>query len=317
MGFPMPDTGSVTEDTGVVGGFLTTSGDADFGPFFNNDAGRWVAESLTGAYGGQLVIDSDGVWTYAIHNSNPTIQALNTGESITETFTVSARGMFGNPATTTITITINGQDEPPCFVAGSLLETARGDVAIETVKPGDLVRTRDNGLQEVRWIGTTEVAISEENADAMAPIRVAKDAFAPGVPERDILFSPTHRVLLYDWKVQNLFGEDEVLCPIGKLVNGRTIRREIADTVTYCHLLFDDHQIVTTSNCDSESFYPGQIGLEGFRDETREEVFNLFPDLRALPNSYGKSARRILKGKESILVRDRTNVVLPFIRDVA
>ena len=40
MGFPMPDTGAVTEDSGVVGGLLTVSGDADFGPFLNGDAGQ-------------------------------------------------------------------------------------------------------------------------------------------------------------------------------------------------------------------------------------------------------------------------------------
>ena len=60
MGFPQPETGSVTEDVGVVGGFLTATGDADFGPFTNNDSGAWTAETLSGAYGSELVIDSDG-----------------------------------------------------------------------------------------------------------------------------------------------------------------------------------------------------------------------------------------------------------------
>ena len=45
MGFPQPDTGAVTEDAGIVGGFLTATGDINFGPFFNNDAGQWTAEN--------------------------------------------------------------------------------------------------------------------------------------------------------------------------------------------------------------------------------------------------------------------------------
>ena len=40
MDFPQPDTGTITEDVGIVGGFLSTSGNIDFGPFFNNDAGN-------------------------------------------------------------------------------------------------------------------------------------------------------------------------------------------------------------------------------------------------------------------------------------
>ncbi|MCZ7675314.1 MAG: VCBS domain-containing protein [Roseovarius sp.] len=68
MGFPVPDTGSVTEDDDV-GGVLTVSGDIDYRWF--DDTGDWTAETITGAYGSQLVIDEDGNWTYTADNSNP------------------------------------------------------------------------------------------------------------------------------------------------------------------------------------------------------------------------------------------------------
>ena len=59
----------------------------------------------------------------------------------------------------------------PCFVAGTRIETARGAVAVEDLVPGDLITTRDNGLQPLRWIGRTTVPARGDHA----PIR-----FAPG-----------------------------------------------------------------------------------------------------------------------------------------
>ena len=118
MGFPQPDTGAVIEDVGIVGGFPTTTGDINFGPFFNNDAGQWTAETISGAYGSTLVINDDGVWSYSANNVNASIQALDTGDTPTEIFTATSTN-----GTSTITITINGADEAPCFVSGTLIDT--------------------------------------------------------------------------------------------------------------------------------------------------------------------------------------------------
>lgn len=309
MGFPLPDTGSVTEDSGVVGGFLTTNGDVDYGPFFNGDAGQWTAETIAGAYGSQLVIDSDGVWTYQADNSDPTIQALNAGDSITEVFTVtSVRG------TTTVTITINGADEPPCFVAGTLIDTPHGPRPVESLKAGDVVLTRDNGEQAIQWIGQAGIDLAgQPEPEKLAPIRVARDAIAPGVPDRDLLLSPMHRILVSAPEVQLLFGQDEVLCAVKHLVNGRTIRQDLQDQVTYFHLMFDDHQVLSSSGCLSESFYPGRIGLDGFVDETRQELFALFPQLRSMPESYGRTARPVLRGYEGRMIRDSFVAPAPFL----
>ena len=301
MGFPMPDTGAVTEDSGVVGGLLTVSGDADFGPFLNGDAGQWTAETITGAYGSQLVIDSDGNWTYTADNANATIQALDAGETLTEVFTItSTRG------TTTVTITINGTDEPPCFVAGTLMETPHGKRPIEDLRAGDEIVTADNGVQRIRWIGSRAIRFGEgAELRALQPVVLRAHALGPGVPDRDIRLSPMHRVLVRDPLAQLLTGEAEVFCPVTRLVNGRSIVRQDVSEVEYFHILFEDHQILRAHGCDSESFFPGRVGLEGFADETREEVLTLFPDLRALPESYGQTARRVLKRFEADLVRDR------------
>jgi len=298
MGVPIPDTGSVTEDDDT-GGILSVSGDVDY--LVGNDSGEWTAETITGSYGSELEIDEDGNWTYTADNDNAAIQALDDGETLTEVFTVTS-----DNGTTTVTITINGVDEPPCFVAGTLIETPRGPRPIETLRMGDIVLTRDNGMQEVRWVGARHLdLLAGDDLGHLQPIRIRKDAFGKGLPDRDVLLSPMHRVIVRDPLVGLLTGKDEVLCPVRQLVNGRSVIRENLHAVSYHHLLFDDHQVLSSSGCDSESFYPGHVGLGGFDDATREEVLALFPDLRSFDNGYGPTARQVVKKHEAVLLADR------------
>ncbi len=293
MGFPVPDTGAVTEDTGIVGGKLVTNGDINFG--WGSDTGQWTPATLTGAYGSQLVIDADGVWAYSANNADPTIQALNTGQTLTEVFNVNSSG-----GASTITITINGLDEPPCFVKGAMIETPHGPRAVETLKAGDTVLTKDSGPQNIVWIGAKPISINSfKNYNKLRPVRILKDSFGQGIPSHDILVSPMHRMLITDPAANLLFGQSEVFCPAKMLVNGTTIYRDNANETVYYHLLFENHQVITANGCESESFYPGQVGLSAFSEETREEVFSLFPDLRSLPETYGKSARYILRRYEA------------------
>ncbi len=301
MGFPLPDIGSVTEDSGVVGGFLSTSGDADFGPWFNTD--DWVAETISGLYGSSLTIGSDGTWTYTANNANASIQALDTGETLTEVFTVTGNTMFGQQ-TTTITITINGADEPPCFVAGTLIETANGPRPVEELRPGDEVLTRDRGLQALRWVGGRRIDLTEEYGRNYRPVRLRRDALAPGVPDRDILLSPMHRVLIRSPMVELLCGQTEIFCPAKSLVNGQTITWESMPDVGYHHLLFDRHEVVVSSGCESESFYPGEVGLDGFEEESRQEVLAIFPELRSFTGAYGNTVRPVAKRHEAKMLAE-------------
>lgn len=295
MGFPRPSTGSVTEDTGVVGGNLVANGDINF--LAGSDAGAWTPGTLTGSYG-TLVINSDGVWTYTADNSQPAIQALDTGDTLTEVFNVSSTG--GN---STVTITINGLDEPPCFTRGTLIDTPHGPRPVEELRAGDEVLTVDMGVQRILWAGSKRIDLTGAASDArLRPIRVTAGSIAPGVPERDLLVSPMHRILIDGPEAQLFFGQSEVLAAAKHLVNGDTIYVDPQDEVEYIHLLFARHQILTSEGLVSESFYPGGVGLSAFDIAAREEVLSLFPELRTLSGSYGKTARDVLKRHEADLL---------------
>ncbi|WP_170762097.1 Hint domain-containing protein [Ruegeria lacuscaerulensis] len=198
---------------------------------------------------------------------------------------------------TLVHATVNpGDSGAACFTAGTLVDTPDGPRCVETLRPGDLVNTVDDGPIPIRWVGGTTVA----GRDRFAPIRISAGALGAEV---DILVSPQHRLLISGWQAELMFGEDEILVPAKSLVNGTTVTEMPCDIVTYVHLLFDRHQLVTTSGLVSESFFPGQEALAGFATETAAELFALFPDLRHCPQAYGAAARPVRQDKTVALLR--------------
>ncbi|WP_319824249.1 Hint domain-containing protein [Thalassovita sp.] len=183
-----------------------------------------------------------------------------------------------------------------CFKSGTRIDTPHGPRRIEDLKPGDMVITRDNGLQPVRWIGRRRVPGTGD----FAPIRFAPGALGNGRP---LLVSPQHRMLYRSPDATLLFGAPEVLVTARHLVNGSTIRQMEKDQIDYVHVLFDRHEIIFAEGVPSESFHPGRHGLHGIMDHAREELFALFPDLRNDPDSFGDTARRCLKEYEAKLLQ--------------
>ncbi len=55
-----------------------------------------------------------GTWTYTLNNAHAAVQALDVGESLTDTHTFTAR----MAATQVVTITINGAEDAPVLAVG-------------------------------------------------------------------------------------------------------------------------------------------------------------------------------------------------------
>jgi hypothetical protein len=175
-----------------------------------------------------------------------------------------------------------------CFTAGTLIKTTRGSRRVEDLRVGDYVITQDHGPQPIRWIANRTV-FAQGN---LAPIE-----FDIGTIGNDtqLRLSPQHRVLVRGFRAQLYFGESEVLVPAKHLVNGRTIRQAHAHTVSYHHFLFDRHEIVTSNGALTESYQPGDTALPGLADRAREELFSVFPSLRADVSALGPAARPSLQ----------------------
>lgn len=187
-----------------------------------------------------------------------------------------------------------------CFTPGTQIMTDRGAVAVEGLVPGDLVVTRDNGLQPLRWIGTRELSYAELRArPELQPIRISAGALAGAGPERTMLVSPQHRVLIEGARAEMYFGESEVLVPAKHLTGLAEVTRALpAEGVTYVHILFDRHEIVHSDGIWTESFQPAERTLSALDEEARAEVLNLFPELTSDTTGF-PSARLSLKAHEA------------------
>ncbi|PVA05355.1 Hint domain-containing protein [Thalassorhabdomicrobium marinisediminis] len=185
--------------------------------------------------------------------------------------------------------------ETICFARGTRIDGENGEVRIETLRVGDRIRTLDHGLQSIRWIGSTRVP----GRGAHAPVRIAAGALGN---TRTLWVSQQHRLMLSGWKVELHFGEAAVLIPAKHLVNLNGIQIVEIASVEYFHMLFDRHEIVFSEGIESESFHPGAVGMATLSEETRAEIYCLFPELMSYPNVFGKSARLSLRSFEASLL---------------
>ncbi len=114
-------------------------------------------------------------------------------------------------------------EDVTCFVTGTRIRTARGDVAVEHLAVGDLVVTISGAHRPISWIGSrlTHCRRHPRPQEAM-PVRIAAHAFGENRPARDLLVSPGHSLCV------DVVGE--VLIPAMALVNGTTITQEDVDT---------------------------------------------------------------------------------------
>lgn len=169
----------------------------------------------------------------------------------------------------------------PCFCRGTRILTAAGEVAVEDLQVGDLVRTRDHGLQPVRWIGGRALdKVDLAVAPKLRPIRIAAGALGAGAPTQDLLVSPQHRVLVRSSIAQRMFGSDEVLVAARQLLSLDGVEEMSVEAIEYFHILFERHEIVISNGAETESLYTGPEAMKALGPQASEEIFALFPELR-------------------------------------
>lgn len=183
-----------------------------------------------------------------------------------------------------------------CFTPGLRILTPHGERRVESLRPGDLVITRDHGPQPIRWTGRRTVP----GLDRFAPVRVAAEVLDGA--RAPLLVSPQHRFLFTGYKAELLFGCDEVLVAALHLVDGHAVTQVEQAAVTYIHLMFDRHEVIYAEGAATESFHAGDIGISAISDPAREEMFAVFPELRSNPNALGETARPCLKRHEAWLL---------------
>ncbi|WP_191311840.1 Hint domain-containing protein, partial [Paracoccus aerius] len=260
---------------------------------FYNQANLDIINAQRGANGLQPYRSVLG-WLKADQEDDGVLNSLRTANGLPENFTLTIQN--GGTAVSAAALT----DETTgvvCFGADAMIETADGPVPAGSLKVGDLVLTRDDGYQPIRWVGHRTLTASDLAANpAFRPIRIRQGALGGGLPDADLIVSPQHRVLARSKIAERMFGTREVLVAAKQLVvtEGIDIAEDLA-TVTYVHFLFDAHQIVISNGAETESLYTGDEALKSIPAEARAEILGLFPELAE--DAVRPAARKMLSGR--------------------
>ncbi|MBT7723309.1 MAG: DUF4347 domain-containing protein [Gammaproteobacteria bacterium] len=115
------DSGTVTEDVSLSTGGSLTITDAE-----TTEAVFVAQSSTTGSYGSFSIATSGG-WSYSLNNDLAAVQALDAGDSLSESFSVSS----GDGTSHTVSITILGTDGAVVFGSGTGVDS--GSVTEDTV----------------------------------------------------------------------------------------------------------------------------------------------------------------------------------------
>ncbi|MBT8414000.1 MAG: Hint domain-containing protein [Boseongicola sp.] len=183
----------------------------------------------------------------------------------------------------------------PCFTPGTLIATDRGPIAVEALRTGDRLVTRDNGLRRVHWIGRRDVDYSELMVEPeLAPVLVRAGAFGEGRPYRDMMVSPSHRFLIAPQQSFLTIEDDEALVAARHLMDGRMIRSAATLGVSYIHLLCDAHQVILADGVWTETFHPDDRIMRGLGNSQRREILDLFPEVETMGAANRFSAARTI-----------------------
>ncbi|MEO0912903.1 MAG: Hint domain-containing protein [Pseudomonadota bacterium] len=250
------------------------------GPFGNGEADD-IYVTVTNDANGSLTINGDFQPPFTPVDSITFILPEGATYTQNQTGTYSYNGTVYLENGNSFTYSVVGRLEDiqvVCFTRGARIETAHGMQLVEDLRMGDLVRTRDHGLREIRWIGSK--TCSAETLDQFPELRPVRFAAGALDGNDELLVSPAHRMLLTGWRAELLFGEAEVLAAAKLLLNDSSIQvAHDLDEVEYFHILFDDHEIIRADGAWSESFHPAALSLGSVSAASRDEVLALFPEL--------------------------------------
>lgn len=197
-----------------------------------------------------------------------------------------------------------------CFTKGTKILTPDGPRLVEDLGVGDKLQTKDNGDQDILWIGQRRMTGARLHAmPHLRPVRIKTGALCEGEPDEDLLVSPDHRLLVRGAAATVLFNTPEVLVAAKDLVNDQNVLIEHGlREVTYIHMMLDRHQVVWANGVETESFHPANASLNEVEDGQRKRLFEVMPELEQDPHKYGDYARRNLSPSEAEILKYDGNV---------
>lgn len=175
------------------------------------------------------------------------------------------------------------------FAHGTMITLADGSQrAIESLRPGDPVLTRDHGRQPIRWIGHARLRA----VGAFAPVVIPAGTLGNG---GDLVLSQHHRVFLYQRQRLAGLATSELLVQARHFVDGDHVFLREGGFVDYYALVFDHHEIIYAEGIPSESLLVNDATVNRLPPEIASEVKQAFPGLSHNPHFGTEAGRQFLE----------------------
>ena len=170
------------------------------------------------------------------------------------------------------------------LAAASVVETARGPVLARDIRVGDRLITRDNGLQSVRWVGTSTVMYGDEGKTPeqahKGPVRVRAGALGTDPGAGNLVLAPGHRALIRHPLNELLFAVDEAMAAVGDLTHIEGVDFVPRSVGRWTHVLLDQHELLRANGLWVESFSPDLWSIRVAYPEEWEAITTAMPRLR-------------------------------------
>ena len=145
-----------------------------------------------------------------------------------------------------------GTDAPLCFAAGTLIQTMRGLVPVEALRPGTALKSADGTPLIVRAV--LETTAPEGPAVRHLPVRIEANTFGPGMPKRTLRVSQQHRLPISGGLLETCFAMTAALAPAVAFINFDGVRLDIGGAAPrFHHLLCDRHGLVFAEGLAAET----------------------------------------------------------------
>jgi len=241
----------------------------------SNDDDRLTATLKTNASHGQLDFHADGSFIYT----------PDTGFFGKDSFSYEASD--GQFVSGPVLVTLDVEEQQPCYCSGTLIATDKGEVPVENLVIGDRVLIYGGGTRNIRWIGwrsyTSRFILGRKD---LLPICFEAGSIAENVPARDLWVSPHHAMYL-----------NGVLIEAKDLVNTISIYQaeHVEGDLTYFHIELDSHDVIMAEGTWAESFMDGN-GRGMFHNA--RDFMALYPEEESMTNHTRYYARRLDSGLE-------------------
>jgi hypothetical protein len=238
---------------------------------------------------GRLAVEQPGTWRVALRTLSRPI-ALTLAEVRECVQDAEARVLSSDLSFIAFSNRIEPIGPMPSLSEDTPVMTAQGYRRVGELQRGDVVQTPSGDLVPV----LANIRRTVPAAGHFAPIRLRAPFFGLS---RDIVTSPTQRLVIGGSRVEYMFGSEFVLIPAGHLLHGNAATSTgTAPLVTYCQLLLPNHEAMLAADTYVESMDVGRMRRR--QDLLSASLLSGYP--RQLLPEHARTAFPVLREFDSL-----------------